>query len=121
MAAMHAEHAHGADAHVTFEPPNFLIPTTSEIEWHFVADGTDACLAEGGPLFAKLAKLGRTTWPNEERRLNGPHARVAQEPQSFDQERGRGRGRDRGRGRGRDSTKGRGKGKDGDGAPEAPG
>ena len=69
MALMSTEHCAGPDSQLTFEPPNFLIPTSSEIEWHAVVD------PEGG-----LETLGLREWPKEQR---SPSQRQLLPPRAF--------------------------------------
>jgi len=66
--AMAAEHCNDVDSYATFEPPNFLIPTTSEIEWWAVYDPVTG-----------LKTLGIDDWPKE-KRLGGGQSRSLRTP-----------------------------------------
>ena len=56
MKLMATEHCEAIDSRATFEPPNFLIPTTSRIEWYAVANPGIG-----------LTILGISDWPKEQR------------------------------------------------------
>lgn len=56
MDLMAKEHCEAIDSTATFEPPNFLIPTTSRIEWYAVANPSRG-----------LQILGISDWPKEQR------------------------------------------------------
>jgi hypothetical protein len=56
MSLMFEEHNNAVDSDLTFEPPNFLIPTTSQVEWYAVVD------PEHGLRILKIH-----SWPKEQR------------------------------------------------------
>lgn len=56
LSLMYKEHADMVDSDARFEPPNFLIPTTSRIEYWAVADPING-----------LRELGLDDWPKEQR------------------------------------------------------
>ena len=64
LSLMYKEHALSVDSDMMFEPPNFLIPTTSRIEYWAVYDPDKG-----------LQELGIDGWPKEQR-LGPGHARV---------------------------------------------
>lgn len=71
MRLMQHEHCNEVDSTTTFEPPNFVIPTTSQIEWWAVADPDQG-----------LEILGLPDWPKEAR-LGGATARKLHPPSHF--------------------------------------
>ena len=73
LALMSREHCDSIDSDMQFEPPNFLIPTTSRIEYWAVADPKNG-----------LRELGLDDWPKEQR-LGPGHARKLWEPEHFQQ------------------------------------
>ena len=56
MKLMQGEHCDAVDSTTLFEPPNYLVPTTSMIEWYAVADPKNG-----------LRILGIPYWPQEQR------------------------------------------------------
>ena len=71
LSLMYKEHALSVDSDMLFEPPNFLIPTTSRIEYWAVYDPDKG-----------LQELGIDGWPKEQR-LGPGHARVLHAPEAF--------------------------------------
>jgi hypothetical protein len=81
MEAMGREHCEQPDSREPFEVTNYGTTTTSELEWWFVADGTDAC----------LPRLGISEWPMEQKlvktkALRG-QCRIAKPPVAFEGQR----------------------------------
>ena len=62
LSLMMKEHCYSIDSEDMFEPPNFLIPTTSKIEYWAVYNPEDG-----------LKELGIEEWPKEQR-LGPGHA-----------------------------------------------
>lgn len=71
LSLMMKEHCYSIDSEDMFEPPNFLIPTTSKIEYWAVYNPEDG-----------LKELGIEEWPKEQR-LGPGHARVLKGPDHF--------------------------------------